>query len=109
MGEEPCTPKIQAARGHGKRRGIGLAGAGTAATDAGPGEKREHGAWRADAIAVVKMIGGRVVEIDGALDEAQAERAGVESDVAPRITGDGGDVVEAGESERGGGGRVVHY
>jgi hypothetical protein len=55
------------------------------------------------------MVGGRVVKIDGALDEAQAERAGVESDVAPRITGDGGDVVEAGESERGGGGRVIHY
>jgi hypothetical protein len=54
------------------------------------------------------MIGGRVVEIDGALNEAQAERAGVESDVAPRITGDGGDVMEAVESERRGGGRGVH-
>jgi hypothetical protein len=63
---------------------------------------------RADAVAVIKMIGGRIVEIDGAFDQAQAERAGVESDVAPRIIGDGGDVMEAGESERRGGGRGVH-
>ena len=108
VGEEACAPKIQATRRYGKRRGVGLARARTAAADAGPRKKRQHGARRADAVAVVKMIGGRVVEIDGALNEAQAERAGVESDVAPRITGDGGDVMEAGESERRGGGRGVH-
>jgi len=93
VGEEAYAPKIQAARGYGKRRGVGLARARTAASDAGPREKREHGARRADAVAVVEMIGGRVVEIDGAFDQAQAERACVESEVAARITRDGGDVM----------------
>jgi hypothetical protein len=42
------------------------------------------------------MIGLGVVEIDHALDEPQAEGAGVEIEVARRLAGDGRDMVQAG-------------
>jgi hypothetical protein len=79
-----------------------------AATDAGPREKGKDRAGSADAIAVVEVVGGRVVEVHGALDEPQAEHVRVEIDVATGITGDGGDMVEAGESESRGEVEGVH-
>ena len=85
-----------------------MAVAWAAATDAGPREKSKDRAGSADAIAVVEVVGGRIVEVHGAFDQAQAEDARVEIDVATGITGDGGDMVEAGEMEVGGGGRGVH-
>ncbi len=49
-----------------------FAGSGVAASGAGPGEKGEDGSGRAGVVAEVEVVGSGVVEVDGALDEAQA-------------------------------------
>ena len=36
-------------------------------------------------VAVIEVIGAGIVEIDGLLDEAQAERAGVEVEIASGV------------------------
>ncbi len=75
--------------------GLGdFAGAGVAAAGAGPGEEGEDGSGRAGVVAEVEVVGSGVVEVYGALDEAQAEDLGVEVEVALGVGGDCGDVVE---------------
>jgi flavin-binding protein dodecin len=59
-----------------------------------PGEEGEDAAWAAGLVAVVEVIGARIVEVDGALDEAQAEHTRVEVEVALRLAGDGGDAMQ---------------
>ena len=49
-------------------------------------------------VGVEEVVDGRVVLVDGLLDHAQAEHAGVEVDVAGRVAGDAGDVVDAFEA-----------
>ena len=46
-------------------------------------------------VAVIEMVGARVVEVDGRLDEPQPEHAGVEVDGAGRIARKRCDVVDA--------------
>ena len=107
VGDQPGGPERQAVGGHGERGGVGLTVAGATAAETGPREEREDRAGRADAVTVVEVIGGRVVEVHGALDQAQAEDAGVEIDVTARIAGDRGNVMQACEKDSGGGlGRV---
>src|SRR4028119_389780 len=70
----------------------------------GPGaadvrEEGEDGAGRARAVAVVEVVGAGVVEVDRALHQPQAERAGVEIQVALRVGGDGRDVVDAADRD----------
>src|ERR1700730_1621573 len=50
---------------------------------------------RAVLVAVEEVVDGRVVLVDRLLDHPQAEHAGVELDVARRVRGDRGDVVNA--------------
>ena len=78
--------------------GVGdFSGAGEAAAGVGPGEEGHDGAWGAGVVAEVEVVGAGVVEVDGALDEAEAEDLGVEVEVLLGVGGDGGDVVEAGD------------
>ena len=42
------------------------------------------------------MVAARVVEIDGALDQTQTQRLGVEIEIRLRISSDRGDMVDAG-------------
>ena len=60
----------------------------------GPGEEGEDGAGGAEVVAEVEVVGAGVVEVDGALDEAEAEDLGVEVEVGLGVGGDGGDVVK---------------
>ena len=46
-------------------------------------------------VAIIEMIGAGIVEIDRALDEAHAERPGVEIQIARGGPGDRGDMVNA--------------
>src|SRR5690349_6697248 len=48
-------------------------------------------AWRPDLVTVIEVVCLRIVEVDGALHEAEAEYPGVEVDVSLRIAGDGSD------------------
>ena len=60
-----------------------------------PGEKGEDRARMAGPIAIVKVIGAGIVEIDRLLHQAQAERSGIEIEVAARRTCNGRDMMDA--------------
>src|SRR4029079_11259491 len=99
--------------GHAPDDPVDLPVTGTAAGGARVLEERQVGAGRAllvgveegedgrvaagGALLVVveEVVDGRIVLVDGLLDHAETERAGVELDVARRVPGDGGDVVDA--------------
>ena len=51
----------------------------------------------ASAVGVEQVIGADVVLVDGLLDQPQAERCGIELQVAGRVGGDGGEMMDAGE------------
>ena len=70
-------------------------GAGTTGGRAGELEPGQDRARRAALIAEVQVVGLGCVEVDRLLDQPQAEHAGIEVDVALRITGDHRDVVKA--------------
>src|SRR5437764_3509321 len=67
-----------------------------ASSRARPRKKSNDGAGAADVVAEIKMVAARVVEIDRAFDQTQAERLGVKIDVQLRISRDRGDVMDAG-------------
>ena len=60
-----------------------------------PREEGQDGAGTARRVAVVEMISGGIVEVDGLLDQPHAERVGVKSEISPRRTRDAGDVMNA--------------
>src|SRR5206468_1891543 len=59
-----------------------------------PREEAQERAGPGLLVPVVEVVGPGIVEVDGPLDEAEAERAGVEVDVAPHGTRDGRDVLD---------------
>ena len=75
--------------------------AGAPGPGAGVLEERQVRPRRALLVGVEEVVDGRVVLVDRALDEPQPERARVELDVARRIAGDGGDVVDPLELHQG--------
>jgi hypothetical protein len=74
--------------------------AGPAGRRAGVLEEREVAAGRAVLIGVEEVVDGRIVLVDRLLDHPQAQHADVELDVAGRVAGDRGDVVDAFELHR---------
>src|SRR5690349_8444919 len=84
MPNETLDPEADRARQHRERGHRDLSCADTSATRAGPGEERHDAPRGADLVAVVEVIGLRIVEVDRALDESEAKEAGVEVDVALR-------------------------
>src|SRR5262245_5521556 len=52
-------------------------------------------ARRARLVPIEEVVDGRVVLVDALLDEAESQDARVEVDVARRVPGDRGDVVDA--------------
>ena len=60
----------------------------------GQGKKVRMVPGEPSVVAEVEVVGAGVVEVDGALDEAEAEDLGVEVEVGLGVGGDGGDVVE---------------
>jgi hypothetical protein len=91
---EALLPVVEGGEGD-TEGGVGdFAGAGGAFADVGPGKEGEDGAGGAEVVAEVEVVGAGVVEVDGALDEAEAEDLGVEVEISLRVGGDGGDVVK---------------
>src|SRR5579884_226170 len=58
-------------------------------------EEREVGARPGVLVAVEEVVDAGVVLVDGLGGQPQAEHAGVEVEIAPRVAGDGADVVDA--------------
>ena len=68
--------------------------------DAGVLEERDVAPGRAALVSVEEVVNGRVVLVHGLLDHAQSEHAGVEVDVARRVAGDAGHMVDPVEVHR---------
>jgi hypothetical protein len=99
--DQPLEPEADGGGRHGERGHGHLAGADAAARGAPPREEGEDRAGRAGRVAEVEVVGAGVVEVDGLLDQAQAEDAGVEVDGALGVAADRGDVVDAARDGRG--------
>ena len=77
--DEALGPVAERAWRHAEGGLLGLADAAAAGRHACPGEEGEDGAGAAGLVAVIEVIGAGIVEIDGLLDEAQAEDRGCKS------------------------------
>jgi hypothetical protein len=88
VAHEALEPEAERARQHRERRHRDLARTLAARPGTGPREEGHDAARRADLVAVVQVIGLRIVEVDRALHEAQPEQAGEEIEIALRITRD---------------------
>jgi len=92
---ETVRPESEAPCRYGVADGCRHAGAGATVGDAFPGEEGEDGAGGAGFVAVVEMIGPRVVEIDGLFDHPEPQYFCIKIMVALGVACDGGDVVDA--------------
>src|SRR5882724_837611 len=78
-----------------ERCGYHLTRPARAAPRTRPREKGNDCSRRADTIAEIEMVASRIVEIDGAFHQSQAEYLRVKIEIALRIGCDGGDVMDA--------------
>src|SRR2546423_5345130 len=92
--DEALDPESERSGSDGKRRDSNLAAALTAATRVRPGKERQNCTRTAGLVAEIEVIGRRVVEVDGAFDEPEAENSGVEIEISLRVAGDTGDVMD---------------
>src|SRR5580658_5441270 len=60
-----------------------------------PREEREDRSRMSDLVAVIQVVGPRIIKVDRLLDEAQPERTGVEVEIAVGPSRDSGHVMDA--------------
>ena len=94
--QQSLDPESQRVRRDRERRHGNLAWPNASALRARPRKKGDQAARMSNLIAVVKMVCLWIIEVDGALHQSQPKHAGVEVDVALRVTADRGDVMNAG-------------
>jgi hypothetical protein len=70
--DETVGPIAERTGRHTERGLLGLSDAAAACCCAFPGEEGEDGAGMAGFVAVIEVIGARIVEIDGLLDEPKS-------------------------------------
>src|SRR5687767_10123789 len=99
LADQPLDPETDRAGSNHERRYGNLSASLPAASRIRPREKSEDTSRAALVIAKIKVIGGGVVEVDRALDQTQAEHAGIEIEITLRVAGDPGDVMNAGRAE----------
>ena len=90
---KPFDPKIKRVGWDGESRFGGLTTAAASGGDPFPRKERQDGARVTGFVSKVKVIGTRVVEVDGFLDQSQSQRLRVKMQIALRIASDGGNVV----------------
>ena len=101
VADEPFDPEADRLGQDRERRDRDLSGSVAPGPGAGPGKEREEAAGSAGLVAEVEVIGLGVVEVHGALDQPEAEHAGVEVEIALGIPRDGGDMVKAEDAGHG--------
>ena len=92
---ETVLPIRERGGGDAEGCGGGFAYSDAGAGGAGPREEGQDGARGAEIVTEVEVVAAGIVEVDGALDEAEAEQFGIEVESALRIRGDGGDVMKS--------------
>ena len=78
-----------------KADGHNLTRAGFGFGHTSPGEKRHDCAGRAVFIAIIEMIGARIVKIHGFLDQTQPQHRLIKMQIDLRVAANGGDVMNA--------------
>src|ERR1041385_1344409 len=99
MVNQPLQPEPESGREHRERQHAHLSRSLAPAPRPGPREEGQDAAGCAGLVAEVEVVSLRIVEVHCALDEPEAEPAGVEIERALRIARDRGDVMDA---QRGG-------
>ena len=94
--DEAVRPVADRGRRNAERGLLRLADAEVARRGMLPGKEGQDGAGLALLVAIIKVIGARIVEIHGLLDQPQPERAGVEVQIAVGAARNGRDVMDAG-------------
>src|SRR5919201_4893704 len=97
---EARFPIIERAFPNRETRRNDLSNPAAAAPPARPREKCDRRPRPAGSIPEIQVIGRRIVEVDGAFHQAQAEHARIKIHVPLRITGDRGDMVNAAQLHR---------
>ena len=100
---QTLEPVVKRFRGDRVGGGRHFSRAPGAAVGVGPREESEDRPGGADRIAEVEVVAAGIVEVDRALHEPQPKHPGVEIEIALRLAGDRGDVMEAGDVHGGGG------
>jgi hypothetical protein len=95
---ESLDPESNRAREYRERNDGDLAATLSSAACIRPREKRENSAWISVFVAEVEVVCGWIVEVDGALDQSEAECASIEVEIPLGVTGDAGDVVDTGSA-----------
>ncbi len=93
--DEAMRPEADRTFRNPEDRLLRLADAEAARSGMLPREEGQDRAGRGIHIAEIEVIGAGIVEIDGLLDEAQAEHPSIEVEIAARRARDGGDVMKA--------------
>jgi hypothetical protein len=96
---QPFYPKTDGAGEYRERSDSYLASALSASPRIRPGKESKNAPRIPLVITEVEVIGGRVVEVYGTLDEPETEDAGVEVEIPLGIARDTGDVVNTGSAE----------
>ena len=91
------SPKAQGTGGNGEGGGRRLPDPLAPLVGAGPREEGEDGSRVSRRIAVIEVVGVRIVIVDGQLHQPQAEDSGVEIQVPLRVAGDRRHVMNAEE------------
>src|SRR5258708_3357456 len=60
-----------------------------------PGKEGENGPRHSDFIAIVEMIGARIIKVDGLLDQALPQDAGIKINILLWVCHDGGEMMQA--------------
>ena len=95
-GGEPLRPEVERVRGgDAPDDPVDHPGAGPAQRRAGNSKKVRSEPALPLLVGVEEVVDGRVVLVDRFLDQPQAQHPGVEVDVALRVLGDRGDVVDS--------------
>jgi len=98
---EPVVPELdRVRRGDAEDDAVHHAAAGTSRPGMRILEEGQVAAGAPLLVGVEEVVDGRIVLVDGLLHEPQAENADVEVDVAGRVAGDAGDVVDTLEAHR---------
>ncbi len=90
-------PSLERILRNGKTYANDLPRSRTPAKGARPDEERQDRAGAAGGVAEIEVVRAGFVEVYGSFDKAESEELSVEVDVALRIGGEGGDVVETQE------------
>jgi len=97
--DESLDPETNRAGKNRERCDGDLAAALSSPSRIRPGEKSENAARSSSYVAEVEVIGGRIVEVYRALDQPEAEGAGVEIQISLGVARNAGDVMNTGGPE----------